>query len=1215
MRLATKVSEALAMPGSHAPGPENAAGRRLAFASPGHLAYAAGISAGGLRTSAWIGEECSPGDVQALAQAVRNLQPMVVAAKAAHFRQLAGTGAFVLFASNAQELLDFTLVAHRIAELALIPGVVIYHIEVGSMDAVEPDGQRAMAFLGDPGERITCPTPAQQILFGKTRRRIPWMFNPDVPVLSGARKSDAGRAYEGAAYHAYIRAHLDAFVSQAFDEFEKHSGRAYRSFEASDTSRADLILCSDNGRVQELASALRSKVRIGTVRLVQWAPLPAALPALAEKARAVAMVEKSTDGSGALFSALCEAFAGKAVVLHSGLYVKAPSKESLQAFVDHLDSGQLYAAPYWLDLAFNQPHSVLPKRQVVLEQLRRAYPLLEQRSAVRGQGVPPQALRMPERVPMALRRYKGHGPVYARLSNFFDQTAFFYETSTPEWTADPFQALPVAPPATAGFGQAAAGRSHIPVLDEYACTACGDCFVHCPHAAIPPLALDLEAFLTSGMQQARVKGHAIAQIVPHVKGLAKAANKEVALLQTRLRETGITGQPGPTIGGILMPAFENYAAQAKLEGEKRDLISRELQAIVECIGAFRVVVAGAFFNDAAQSLFSLAIDPNACTGCGICVDVCRDRALHLTPYEGPDKEAMRQQFALWEQLPDTPADTIQRLLDDPEYASTAALMLSRNFYMSLTGATEEDSNPAKTIVHIAASVAEAAVQPGFRALLKEIDEKSELIASRLKKMLSEALPDASSQVMAERLEHISSERVTIEELLEHSTGHAPAKLLDKALLQRKTELLKELADLKALIETGAGGTGRSRYGIVLDASLSELAAFPLNSFTAPVACFDGDSVEMAQGLVHAHLRHVIDNLKVLRRATLEADNQYNPAIHDAAIAALGWEDLSDTERSFIPPVLLIARPTLLHRQGEQSLVRLLGEGLPVKAILLDDANPSIATAPADILHAAASATTILGLRQVQVCHSSLADPEHLFECLISALGKPGSAFLRLLAPAGVPGNRQLLHELAQQSRAFPHLDYRPDRRNALLFSKLHIDNNPAPDAEWHVHALGYQDHGEEKQESCELTRADWAFAQPDRRPFFEPWQERMGEAMPVAAYLRLNAHERKGKMPVIVRVNASGERVYYAVGEPVVRETEATRQAWMLLREMAGALAEFPEKVYAKAENDLRVQYDADRQKLVDDYEARLKSLEQEHMERIRLKMRDKLLRMTGVNP
>ncbi len=1209
MQLAARVSEGIAVPWFLEQDRNNPAGRLVAISTSGDLAFAAGISAGGLRAAAWWAPERTPANLHTIKQAVRQHLPLVLVAEAAQFKSIAATGAFALFAKTAQELLDFTLIAHRISEQALIPGVVVYQIEGEDQEAEIP-GEGAIAeFLGNPDDRISSPSPAQQMLFGKTRRRIPRMFNPDVAVLSGAQKSAAGMAWEEAGQRAYFQAHLQEIIDEAFVAFEKNFGRAYRSFHADDMARAGLLLFGDDVRTAELAPALRSKTRLTAVQLSQWAPMPAALAGMAGNAGRVGVVEHA---GGALFSALCEAFAGRPVTLHAARYVGSASKESLQVFVERLEAGTLDAAPFWLDVPFSRGHSEFPKRQVLLQHIRREYPQLEGQSAAGATGRSAQpAAHMPERIPLALRRYQDHGPLYARLSHFFDQTAFFYDTASPDWVADPAQALPVMPPATAGFGQAAAARTHIPELDARACTACGDCFVHCPHAAIPPLALDLEAFIQSGIKQAQAKGQVLAQMIPQAKNLAKAANR---VLASFMANSEIAEKGGLTLNGILAPAFEEFVQQAGLEGEKLENITREFQAVSACIGAFRVVIADSFYNQSEQSLFSLAMDPSACTGCGICAEVCQDDALHMAPDTGEAKEAMQQQFDLWERLPDTSADTIQRLLADPHYSSSAALMLSRNFYMSLTGATHADGAPAKAMIHLVTAVAEAAVQPAYRAVIRDIDEKIESISSRLKKDLGEALPDLSPDGLAEKLQYIDSERITIDELLGQSTGGARAKLLDKTAMQRKTDLLKALGDLKNLIESGTSGTGRARYGIALDASLAELAVFPLNSFTVPVVCFDGASVEMAEGLVHAHLRHIIDNIKVLRRATLEADNKYIPAIHDAEIAALQWDDLSEAERSFVPPLLLIGRPALLHHNGAHALTRLMKQGLPIKVIIIDDANPSLATAPADILHAAASILAFIGLRHVLVWQSSLAEPEHLYEGLISALGKPGSAYLRLLAPAATSGNLQGLHELAHHSRAFPHLDYRPDRRGHLLFSKMHIHHNPAPDAEWLSDTLRYSDGGEEKQMPYELTWADWAFAQPDRKPLFIPWQERMGEALPIAAFLRLDAAARKGKTPVIMRIGAQGELLRYAVVEGIAKEAEACLQTWMLWREMAGALAEFPGKVYAKAEAELRVQYEADKQQLVDEYEAKLKKSEQEHLEKVRLQMREKLLQMTAMS-
>src|SRR5512147_2934989 len=90
------------------------------------------------------------------------------------------TGFFQLFAKDVQEAADLTLIAHRVAELALNPGIVAQDGFLTS-HVIEtlrlPERALVKEYLGDPSDLIESPTPAQRLVFGLRRRRIPEMFD------------------------------------------------------------------------------------------------------------------------------------------------------------------------------------------------------------------------------------------------------------------------------------------------------------------------------------------------------------------------------------------------------------------------------------------------------------------------------------------------------------------------------------------------------------------------------------------------------------------------------------------------------------------------------------------------------------------------------------------------------------------------------------------------------------------------------------------------------------------------------------------------------------------------------------------------------------------------------------------------------------------------------------------------------------------------------
>ncbi|HET9682810.1 MAG TPA: hypothetical protein VFP15_01835, partial [Gemmatimonadaceae bacterium] len=98
------------------------------------------------------------------------------------------TGFFQLFAKDVQQSADFNLIAHRIAELSLNPGICAQDGFLTShvIESLQlPERELVKAYLGDPADLIDSPTPAQRLVFGETRRRIPETLNIDYPAMIG----------------------------------------------------------------------------------------------------------------------------------------------------------------------------------------------------------------------------------------------------------------------------------------------------------------------------------------------------------------------------------------------------------------------------------------------------------------------------------------------------------------------------------------------------------------------------------------------------------------------------------------------------------------------------------------------------------------------------------------------------------------------------------------------------------------------------------------------------------------------------------------------------------------------------------------------------------------------------------------------------------------------------------------------------------------------
>ncbi|MCW8825382.1 MAG: pyruvate ferredoxin oxidoreductase, partial [Gammaproteobacteria bacterium] len=99
------------------------------------------------------------------------------------------TGFFQVMANGAQGAADLNIISHKISELSLIPGIVAQDgfLTTHLIESIQvPERELIKEFLGRPDDIIDTPTPAQKMLYGEKRRRIPAIWDVDNPMTSGS---------------------------------------------------------------------------------------------------------------------------------------------------------------------------------------------------------------------------------------------------------------------------------------------------------------------------------------------------------------------------------------------------------------------------------------------------------------------------------------------------------------------------------------------------------------------------------------------------------------------------------------------------------------------------------------------------------------------------------------------------------------------------------------------------------------------------------------------------------------------------------------------------------------------------------------------------------------------------------------------------------------------------------------------------------------------
>jgi pyruvate-ferredoxin/flavodoxin oxidoreductase len=211
------------------------------------------------------------------------------------------TGFFQLFGKSGQEACDLNIISHRIAELALTPGIcaqdgfLTTHL-IESM--MVPERELIAEYLGFPDDIIDTPTPAQRILFGNKRRRIPELWTVDNPVMIGTVQNQDAYMQSVAAQRPFFFAHIADIANNAMDEFYALTGRRYRRISTYKMEDAEYVIAGQGSMIvtaEAVADYLRAtrKIKVGVLNLTMFRPFPGdLLGAILKGRKGVAVLER-----------------------------------------------------------------------------------------------------------------------------------------------------------------------------------------------------------------------------------------------------------------------------------------------------------------------------------------------------------------------------------------------------------------------------------------------------------------------------------------------------------------------------------------------------------------------------------------------------------------------------------------------------------------------------------------------------------------------------------------------------------------------------------------------------------------------------------------------------------------------------------------------------------------------------------------------------------
>jgi pyruvate-ferredoxin/flavodoxin oxidoreductase len=802
--------------------------------------------------------------------------------------------------------------------------------------------------------------------------------------------------------------------------------------------------------------------------------------------------------------------------------------------------------------------------------------------------------------PAAVRHLGRNDDVFASLPRFWDQAGVLYRDGEAErLTADPFLATGTMPPLSATFNSTSGKRTRMPAFDPALCTGCARCWTNCPDSAIGVVAAGPGALIDAGI---RLGG------ADAVRPVASKLAGRIIAVTKKAEETA------PTFGALLEDAYTWLKEKMPLDEDRKKAIDEGVAAIVRETGSLPVAVTKPFFHDAeavkkdGAELLSIVINPDACKSCGICVRSCEDEALKPVEQDAAMLASARSLWSLFSAAPDTASETIERIAANADIGKMSSILLSRYCQFAMSGGDSAEAGSGEKIaVKLALAATEFHQQPLVQDYAATLAETGESLAKLIEETLSHTLAVEDLGAVSERLRTTSSPRVDLRELAESVGETAGDHSIDTEYLLRLIDLSQRINAAHHNLVSGAHGLGRARYGLAVagGSAAAWAGAFPHNPFQAPVVIdMTGDAAQIAAGLVEGHLHQTTSLARLLRLARLEIDQPDGMEWKRAALSDLHWQDLREDELQLCPPLVLLGSDEMLAGQGLGQLIWLLNSGLPVKMLVLSELDFGLRESWTNDPRAGLGLLA-LAQRKAYVAQTSIADPAHLGESMLEALGSRGPALLQIYAPS--PGrhgfeSRQTLElaRLAISTRTLPLFRYDP-LGEGVFGSRISLAGNPAAGER-----LSPQD-----ADSPVRTTADWAFLQGRFGMHFEPLAAAAPAPTPIDEWLQLEDKDRKGKSPYIVAGDGDEEQ-RYAVAEPVALVAAGCLANWRTLQELAGVVTPFTERVEAEIREAVASEHQAELDAQKQAAETEIREIREQTQAEIAAQIRSRLLALTS---
>ncbi len=795
-----------------------------------------------------------------------------------------------------------------------------------------------------------------------------------------------------------------------------------------------------------------------------------------------------------------------------------------------------------------------------------------------------------DEVPALIRGIRESGPAYDSLARFWGEVMQPKRAGISDNFPDPLVTVDAVPSLSAALARPrATARPQMPVLVAEKCTGCGRCWPVCPDSAIGVTALTPAEFLDAAADAAGHEGKTAAAV--------RRAHRNVA---ARLTSDLMQSAARAVTEGMLLDAYRGAVAKMPVKPEDRPEYDRIFAGTAASANRLSPVVCDSFFRGPERSqkgsgrLLLLAINPDACQGCRLCITSCPEAA--LAPYDraGSVWTDARAGWKLWEALPDPPPEYIEQSAAHLDLGPIAARLLSRRAsQVQAVGSFGEPGSGERLACRMVAALVQSTVGSQIEAQAASAADLAAQLRDRLHAQLAAGLAQADPGAVEAALKGLPRRRVTLSEVSERLGALGKAVSVDPARTLRLAQCAHQLEQEVWSLREGPSGLGRAAFGVVVAGHRVARWAgrFPNHSYRAPLVVDPTpEGAGLVLGLARATSLKHLEAVKTLRRARLYLEDPPDLPGKLAALEDLTWEALTEEERRACPPLVVWMDDTALNQQGLGAVNRLMTANLPVKLVILDAKSELNAIEP-----------ILLGIsaQNVFVLSSSPACPQHLTEGIFRSLGHAGPALIHLHVPLpqehGFDPSLTLEQSLrAVESRMHPLLRFDPGGADGFG-ARFSIEGNPE------IQNPGW----------AGFSPMEWAMGEARFRRYLSPATDD-SSAVDWADYLAKPAAEREGLQPVVLDPE-SGKP--YRIAEAFLEMVDRRLRLWTAYQEMAGVRSSFLDQVRSETEAEVTAKLRNEMEALRAECETRVAQARAEMDGRMTAILRDRLLALAGFAP